>query len=162
GSGCSISVKDTGNAGCLLASSTPALGRLYPMSSDLNVTGGNVGIGTTSPSSKLDVNGAIRSRTGGIPFPDNSVQLTAQVAGPRGPAGAAGPAGETGPAGAQGPQGDPGPTGTQGPPGDAGATGPAGPQGDPGPTGAQGPQGDPGATGPAGAQGDPGPTGAQG
>ncbi len=38
---------------------------------------GNVGINTNSPSSPLTVNGIIQSTTGGIKFPDNSVQTTA-------------------------------------------------------------------------------------
>lgn len=37
---------------------------------------GGVGIGLASPAAALDVNGTIRSRTGGIVFPDGSVQET--------------------------------------------------------------------------------------
>jgi hypothetical protein len=40
-------------------------------------SGGNVGIGTGTPLSKLTVNGTIESTSGGIKFPDNTVQLTA-------------------------------------------------------------------------------------
>lgn len=71
---------DAGAPGCLQASSVPTLGMLYPLSADLNVAGtGLVGIGTTTPSQKLDVDGMIRSRTGGIQFPDGSVQGTAEA-----------------------------------------------------------------------------------
>jgi hypothetical protein len=38
---------------------------------------GNVGIGVENPSSKLEVNGAIKSSFGGYIFPDGSVQTTA-------------------------------------------------------------------------------------
>lgn len=48
---------------------------------EVTVTGigiaGNVGIGTTAPGYKLDVAGQIRSSSGGMVFPDGSVQTTA-------------------------------------------------------------------------------------
>jgi len=47
----------------------------------LNVDGGNVGIGTTTPTQKLDVAGAIRSSSGGFVFPDGTVQTTAAAGG---------------------------------------------------------------------------------
>lgn len=47
---------------------------------------GNVGIGVTSPTARLDVDGTIRSSQGGFVFPDGTVQTTAasESAGPRG------------------------------------------------------------------------------
>jgi hypothetical protein len=40
---------------------------------------GNVGIGTVSPTQKLDVAGVIRSSSGGYMFPDGTVQTTASL-----------------------------------------------------------------------------------
>lgn len=42
---------------------------------------GNIGIGTTSPASKLTVKGMIETTLGGLKFPDGSVQTTAAVNG---------------------------------------------------------------------------------
>jgi hypothetical protein len=42
-----------------------------------NNKAGEVGIGTTTPKYRLDVAGAIRSSTGGIVFPDGTIQITA-------------------------------------------------------------------------------------
>ncbi len=58
---CAASVRDTSTGDCVLTSTIPALGNLYPMSANLFVsTGGDVGIGTTSPAAKLDVAGTAR------------------------------------------------------------------------------------------------------
>ena len=65
-----------------------------------------VGIGTSTPSSLLTVNGVIQTLTGGIKFPDGTTQSTAQVKGPPGPLGPAGPAGPQGPTGPTGPAGN--------------------------------------------------------
>ncbi len=43
----------------------------------LIVSAGNVGIGTTTPTNRLEVNGTIYSGTGGFRFPDGTVQTTA-------------------------------------------------------------------------------------
>jgi hypothetical protein len=45
---------------------------------------GDVGIGSNQPTQKLDVVGAVRSRTGGFQFPDGSQQATAAVTIPSG------------------------------------------------------------------------------
>jgi hypothetical protein len=60
------------------------------------LSGGNVGIGTSAPTSTLTVAGVVRSTTGGFEFPNGTIQTTATVQGPPGP---------------QGPQGPPGPPG---------------------------------------------------
>jgi len=41
------------------------------------IVNGQVGVGTTSPSTPLEVNGIIKSSTGGVRFPDNTTQTTA-------------------------------------------------------------------------------------
>ena len=103
---------------------------------------GNVGIGTPTPSAKLDISGAVAIN--GTTIINASGQW---VGSPTGLVGPQGPAGPAGPQGLQGSQGATGATGAQGP---IGPTGPAGPQG---PTGLQG------VAGPAGPTGPQGPTG---
>ncbi len=58
---CAYSVRDTSTGDCVAVSSMPTLGKLYPISANLFVsTGGDVGIGTTSPAAKLEVAGTAR------------------------------------------------------------------------------------------------------
>ncbi len=58
---CASSVKDRATGECVHVSSIPMLGQLYPLSSNLFVsTGGDVGIGTTSPTARLEVAGTAR------------------------------------------------------------------------------------------------------
>lgn len=145
--------------------------------STLVVIGGDVGVGTASPASKLTVkDGDIRisttTGTRGIIFQDGTTLTTATGAigatGATGPAGATGPIGATGvtgPTGATGAAGASGATGVTGPTGTTGATGVTGPTGDTGPAGpigATGATGITGPTGPTGATGVTGPTGATG
>ncbi len=60
---CAGSIEDASNPGvCLLASSVPTLGLLYPLSNDLFVsTQGRVGLGTLVPLERLHVEGRIRA-----------------------------------------------------------------------------------------------------
>ncbi|MEM7307952.1 MAG: FG-GAP-like repeat-containing protein [Planctomycetota bacterium] len=159
--GCVNALRDQATGDCLVASSVPVLGELYPLSQDffVDAMSGFVGIGNVDPLEALDVEGAIRTRSVGVVFPDGTVQSTATLQGATGPAGPAGPVGPTGATGPQGPTGAQGETGAQGPAGPQGAAGPQGPAGAQGPTG---PQGATGPQGPAGAQGPAGDAGADG
>ncbi|HEX8000711.1 MAG TPA: hypothetical protein VF528_20185 [Pyrinomonadaceae bacterium] len=47
----------------------------------INGTSGNVGLGTLTPTTRLDVTGQIRSSSGGFVFPDGTVQTTAAAGG---------------------------------------------------------------------------------
>jgi hypothetical protein len=148
----------------------------------LNGTG-NVGIGQTLPSAKLDVLGnmqffgdlkpaGLSGTTGNVLISQGAgvaptwvlpsalgVTGPAGATGPIGPTGAVGPIGASGPIGATGPIGPTGAVGPIGASGPAGATGPIGPTGAVGPIGASGPIG---ATGPIGPTGAVGPIGASG
>ena len=166
---CFPAIEDQSTGSCLMASSIPTLGMLYPISNEFFVgPAGRVGIGTTSPIAQLSVVGFVYTDSG-LVFPDFSVQTTAQLEGPPGPPGptgadgADGAQGPTGPAGADGAQGPAGPTGPQGSDGSDGSAGSDGAPGPPGPPGADGAQGPTGPSGgPAGPTGPAGPDGADG
>lgn len=61
-------ISSTGNVG--IGTSDPRGGKLI-------ITGGNVGIGSLTPGQVLDVNGTIRSISGGFAFPDGTTQTAA-------------------------------------------------------------------------------------
>ncbi len=75
---CALALKDQDGTGCLHANRIPALGMLYPLSTNLFVDAatGNVGVGTTSPTRDLDVQGSAAIRSGGLEiFNDASVEV---------------------------------------------------------------------------------------
>ncbi len=72
---CALALKDQDGSGCLQASSEPTLGMLYPLSGHFFVDNtGFVGIGTTNPTARLQVNGDLRFQDddGTIKFPNAS------------------------------------------------------------------------------------------
>jgi hypothetical protein len=117
-------------------------------------TSGNVGLGLTNPTQRLDIDGGLRIR--GALYDSNNVVgaagsiLTSTGIGVSWTTPSAGSAGAQGAQGAQGFQGNTGFVGAQG---SAGATGA---QGSAGATGAQGSAGAQGSTGSTGSQGSPG------
>ncbi|MEM1447543.1 MAG: VCBS repeat-containing protein [Planctomycetota bacterium] len=59
---CAGSIEDIATGNCIQASSVPMTGMLYPLSTDFFIDAtGQVGLGTTSPSTRLTVNGTVRS-----------------------------------------------------------------------------------------------------
>ncbi len=55
---CADSIADQAGSGCLVASSVPLIGALYPLQTAFFIDGvGNVGLGTLNPVTRLDVNG---------------------------------------------------------------------------------------------------------
>ena len=76
GSGPAFTITNSGTGPAIKAEGTYAgefLGKVY--------VNGNVGIGTSGPAFPLDVNGVIRSSTGGFQFPDGTTQTTAGTTG---------------------------------------------------------------------------------
>ena len=131
----------------------------------------SVGVGTTMPYTKLDVEGDLRiakvlqaaldDTTRILVHGDSAIVKFVRVRdiGAQGPTGATGP---EGPKGDKGDTGDKGPKGDKGNKGDKGDTGATGPAGATGTKGDKGNKGDIGATGPAGTTGTKGDRGDKG
>jgi hypothetical protein len=74
-------LRASGNISFLTASSGTAGAAVTYTERMTILNSGNVGIGSTSPSSPLTVNGTIQSTTGGVKFPDGTTQTTAATSG---------------------------------------------------------------------------------
>lgn len=79
---CAATIVDQASGICIEASSTPMLGKLYPISSDLFVdsTSGHVGIGTVSTPARLTVDGDVRTRQIRIITPSSVAPLVVDSA----------------------------------------------------------------------------------
>ncbi|MEM7309110.1 MAG: FG-GAP-like repeat-containing protein [Planctomycetota bacterium] len=111
---CPNAMIDQANGMCSMqGASVPTFGMLYPLGNDWLIEPKTrfMGVGAVDPLTQLDVNGTVRSRSGGVMFPDGTLQTTAQLTGPAGPEGPAGTQGPTGPTGLAGPAGPTGPEG---------------------------------------------------
>ena len=75
----SINTTDVNASGDLEVAGNITGGSPVKIKGGLTVRDGNVGIGTTSPGEKLTVAGTIESTSGGIKFPDGSVQTAAMT-----------------------------------------------------------------------------------
>ncbi len=77
---CAQTVHDPTTDNCIGLDTTPTLGKLYPLGPELNIDSlGRVGIGTTTPGERLSVQGVIETTSGGVRFPDGSLQETAAL-----------------------------------------------------------------------------------
>lgn len=74
---CAGTLADVATGNCLEASSTPVLGKLFPLSTNFNLdASGRVGLGTSTPLERLDVAGRVRAQLG-LRFGDGTLQTTA-------------------------------------------------------------------------------------
>ncbi len=78
--GCNLPLNVSG-AGQIKAGGLTLGANLNPSDTGLIVLNGNVGIGTASPGQKLTVAGIVESASGGIKFPDGTIQTSAATAG---------------------------------------------------------------------------------